>query len=34
MIAELLADALEAQGFQREAVSMIDLPTARQPASS
>ena len=27
MIAELLADALEAQGFPREAVSMIDLPT-------
>ena len=27
MIAELLADALEAKGFPREAVSMIDLPT-------
>lgn len=34
MIAELLADALEAKGFPREAVSMIESTDARPLASS
>ncbi len=34
MIAELLADALEAKGFPREAVSMIESTDREAPASS